>query len=277
MHHLAFFLVENTLTAWLLHPANSPKNLLIHGENYAYLHDKDDLQAAYDDIHARLRGDSKHIAQEHWVIDDAARSALMTLAHHLGNPQAPTWQVFSWAWLTQRLGFPDARAYSEDEESDNTPLRQYILPWLLAAEESGERQQMQAALEREHADASQALATQRQQLEAENTRLRAQNAALQQVDRENLVRFFLALYPRVFNILAPADLALLCGWVQPLNTPAPSPGPGEDTLRTLQKGFRGLNPQMQRQIVELVAHLPQRQKLQPRPEMRELITQLEGQ
>ena len=109
----------------------------------------------------------------------------------------------------------------------------------------------------------------------ENDHLRAQNAALQQVDAERLVSFLPALFPRVFTAIGPADLALLCGRTEPLALPNPYPEPTEETLRTLQKRFRALSQEWQRQIVRFVADLPQRQKLQPRPEMRELVRDLE--
>ena len=50
----------------------------------------------------------------------------------------------------------------------------------------------------------------------------------------------------------------------------------EETLRTLQKRFRVLPLAVQKQIVGFVTSLPQSQKLQSRPEMRELVEELIG-
>lgn len=69
----------------------------------------------------------------------------------------------------------------------------------------------------------------------ENESMRSQNAALQQVDTERLASFLPALFPRVFTVLGAADLALLCGRVEPLAIPNPYPEPSEEALRTLQK------------------------------------------
>ena len=79
----------------------------------------------------------------------------------------------------------------------------------------------------------------------------------------------------MFTVLGAADLALLCGRVDPLSIPNPYPEPSEETLRVLQRDFRALPRQAQREIVGLIERLPQRQKLQPRPEMRELLFELE--
>ena len=114
-----------------------------------------------------------------------------------------------------------------------------------------------------------------EQAQEENERLRAMNAALQQVDAENLVRFLPALYPRIFTVLGAADLALLCGRVEPLAIENPYPEPSEETLRILQKDFRNLPAHLQQQIVDFVKRLPQRQKLNPRTEMREIVSELE--
>lgn len=145
----------------------------------------------------------------------------------------------------------------------------------MTVDDALERQQMKDALEREHQSESERLAAERSHLRRENQRLQAQNAALQQVDAEQLLRFLPALFSRVFTILGAVDLALLCGRVEPLSIPNPYPEPSEETLRTLQKHFRALPRELQARIVRFVAHLPQRQKLAPRPEMRELISELE--
>lgn len=61
----------------------------------------------------------------------------------------------------------------------------------------------------------------------------------------------------------------------PANIPNPYPEPSEETIYVLQKDFRILPRRLQKQIVEFVVRLPQRQKIKPRPEMRDLIFDLE--
>ena len=150
------------------------------------------------------------------------------------------------------------------------------LPWLITADDAAQRQHRQQARESEHHSETERLAAERAALAQENDHLRTQNTALQQVDAERLASFLPALFPRVFTVLGPTDLALLCGRATPLSIPNPYPEPSEETLRTLQRRFHALPHELQKQIVGFVAPLPQRQKLQPRPEMRELVQSLEG-
>lgn len=111
---------------------------------------------------------------------------------------------------------------------------------------------------------------------SQNERLRAQNEALRQVDGERLLTYLPALFPRVFTELSGADLALLTGRVEPYPIPNPYPEPSPETLHTLQRGFRALPREHQREIVGFIAHLPQRQQLRPRPEMQDLVRELES-
>lgn len=67
---------------------------------------------------------------------------------------------------------------------------------------------------------------------------------------------------------------LLCGRVEPLDIQNPCPEPSEETY-VLQKDFRNLPAHLQQQIVDFVKRLPQRQKLNPRTEMREMVSELE--
>ena len=127
----------------------------------------------------------------------------------------------------------------------------------------------------EHQTQSEQLLAERTRLQQENEQLRSQNAALHSVDAEKLLSFLPALFPRVFTVLGATDLALLSGRVEPLSIGSPYDEPSAEALYTLQKRFRALPQQRQKEIVGFVAHLPQRQKLQPRPEMRKLVNELE--
>lgn len=258
-------------------PMTPPHRLKIQGQLTLNASSKAALVEAFLDISERLRGDGFVPSEVHWVIDKQGRSLWKESLPELGDSHSPTtppvavWQKLSWEWLANRFGLSPQQSLENSSfiESD-------VLPWLVTADNSVERQQMQEALERDHQTESQKLAAERIRLQQENERLRAQNVALQQVDAERLVSFLPALFPRAFTVLGATDLALLCKRVEPLPIPNPYPEPSEETLRTLQKQFRTLPLPFQKQIVSFVATLPQRQKLQPRPEMRELIHELEG-
>lgn len=250
------------LAGWQTMPGLPPKALPIKAEPLLRVRDAPSLASAWEDLAKLLHDDGMHTTHTLWIADAPGRQWCTAQA-------LSTWQL-PWEWLAQRFGL-DALA---PWEAPNT-LHTHILPWLTTADDNAQRQQLQHRREREHANETERLAAERAALEQENDHLRAQNAALQKVDPERLVSFLPALFPRVFTAIGPADLALLCGRAEPLAIDNPYPEPSEETLRTLQKQFRALPPQLQQQIVRFVAQLPQRQKLQPRPEMRELVRDLE--
>ena len=251
------------VSAWLAKPGQLPQAVLIKGELCLPVRDADALSSGLSDLHERLRGDGVHIQATHWIADHVARA-------WCSEASLSPWQL-SWEWLSNRFGFGDVSPWD-----DTAALENQVLPWLLAADDGVQREQLQRARDREHADESSRLSSERAMLERENEHLRAQNAALQQVDAERLASFLPALYPRVFTIIGPADLSLLCGRIEPISLPSPYPEPVEETLRVLQKRFRALQPSLQKQIVDFVTSLPQSQRLQARPEMRELIEELKG-
>lgn len=268
--HLILVLHGNQLAAWQASALGSkPKVLEIKGEIRLPVRDVRSLDSARADIAERLRGDGIDVAYTHWLADANGRqwcADCVAKTDNMGND----WQILAWEWLAERFGFGDASPWETGE-----PLVSQVLPWLITADDAAQRQHLQRARESEHRSETEQLAAQRNALTQANERLRAENAALQQVDVERLVGFLPALFPRVFTVLGPTDLALLCGRVEPLSIPNPYPEPSEETLRTLQRGFRALPLQLQQQIVRFVARLPQRHKLQPRAEMRELVQTLE--
>ena len=272
--HLILVLHGNQLAAWQASALGSkPKALRIKGDTRAAVRDARTLETARADIADRLRGDGINVAYTHWLADAGGRqwcADCMAKTDNAGNTGNPTWQILSWEWLAERFGFGDASPWETAEL-----LVSQVLPWLVTADDAAQRQHLQLARESEHRSETEQLATERSVLLQANERLRAENAALQQVDVERLVTFLPALFPRVFTVLGPTDLAQLCGRVEPLSIPNPYPEPSEETLRTLQRGFRALPLQLQQQIVRFVARLPQRHKLQPRAEMRELVQTLE--
>ncbi len=250
------------LASWQAMPGLPPKALPIKSETRLRVGDASSLASAWEDLADRLRGDGMHTTPPLWIADAPGRQ-------WCAEQKLAAWQL-PWEWLAQRFGL-DAVAPWDVPDT----LHTHILPWLATADDSAQRQQLQQRRENEHANETERLAAERAALAQENDHLRAQNAALQQVDAERLVSFLPALFPRVFTAIGPADLALLCGRAEPLALPNPYPEPAEETLRTLQKRFRALPQELQKQIVRFMADLPHSQKLQPRPEMRELVRDLE--
>lgn len=267
--HLVLVLHANELAAWQASPGGKPKALPIKGEQRLSVRNAQTLESAHADIAERLRGNGAQLTCTHWLVDAGGRQWCADSAGKVGN--AATWQLLAWEWLADRFGLGNATPWEAQET-----FTAQILPWLTTADDSRQRQQLQHASEREHHTETERLAAERAALAQENDRLRGQNAALQQVDVERLASFLPALFPRVFTVLGPVDLALLCGQVTPLSIPSPYPELSEEALRALQRRFRALPHELQKQIVGFVAPLPQRQKLQPRPEMRELVQSLEG-
>lgn len=270
---IVILLISDQLCVWKVAPYSRAQRVQIQGELVFKVTSQDSLLDAYSDLVERLRGEGDNPSEFHWIISQNARSLWQTFQEKITQDgcAAVIWQCLSWEWLAARFGFnvlPDLTKPHQIESQ--------LLTWLVTMDSENERQQMQDVLEREHQTEAERLAVERLRLHQENERLQAQNTALQQVDTERLVRFLPALYARVFTVLGAADLALLCGRVEPLDIPNPYPEPSEETLRVLQRQFRILPRDLQVQIVRFVANLPQRQKLLSRPEMRELIGELEG-
>jgi len=266
---LLILLVDQKVAAWCLDPSAAPRRLPIQGQAQLGVCTAEALIGAYKDLAERLL--DVPVDKIHWLVDHQGRTLC---GEHWprgdGFPVLTAWQLLAWEWLAERFGLSDTSPWNCPEfiESD-------LLPWLLIADDATERRQMQEALAREHRSASERLADQRLLLEEENQRLREQNSALRQVDAERLVSYLPALFPRVFTVLGAGDLALLCGKVEPLQIPNPFPEPSEEALHKLQRAFRALPRNYQRQIVGLVSEWLQRKQLKPRPEMRDLLDELE--
>lgn len=265
---LALALLANELSAWLLVPGRAPRSLPLHNQPKLNVKQAQDIAAAYHDVTERLRDEGTNIREAHCLADAAGRNLWVASLPLL--EQLPPWQLLAWEWLAERFGLGDALPRDVCRFIENE-----LLPWLVVADDAAERQQMREARDREHHSESERLAAERHTMQQENKRLREQNVALQQVDAERLVCYLPAIFPRVFTVLGATDLALLCGRVEPLPIPSPYPEPSRETLFVLQKDFKALPLKLQRQIVAFVARLPQRQKLQPHPEMRDLLRELE--
>lgn len=264
---LTLVLVGGELSALLFVAGGHLRSLPVHGERRLRTDSAVQIEAALADLGERLQGEGVRVEQLHWLADLHGRQCL-TAWHPTGTLSGSFWQVLAWEWLASRFG-------CEPGYPDEDFLQGELLPWLLSADDVEDRRRLQAARQQVHLSEAGRLAAERAALQRENEMLRAQNGALQQIDAERLASFLPALFARVFTVLGAADLALLCGRVEPLAIPNPYPEPSEETLRVLQRDFRALPRQAQRQIAGLIERLPQRQKLQSRPEMRELLFELE--
>lgn len=268
---LAIVCVENRLAAWYLAPSSVPRSLNIHGQRQLDVTAPEILTSAYIDLSDRLRDEGISVVQVHWLIDRNGRTHLEIDFPQRQGHSSTSWQVLAWEWIAEHFGLNEATLW----ESPNW-LESHFLPWLTTAGDATDRHDMLGALANTYRTESERLASECAKLELENKCLREQNTALQQVDMERLASFLPALFQRVFTVLSGSDLALLCGRLEPVRIPNPYPEPSEESLRRLQKNFRSLPRQIQQQIADFVAQLPQRQKLQPRPEMRELLHELES-
>lgn len=264
---LTLVLVGGELSALLFVAGERLRSLPVHGERRLRTESAVQIEAALADLGERLQGEGVRVEQLHWLADLHGRQCL-TAWHATGTLSGSFWQVLAWEWLACRFGCEPGYPAEDFLEGE-------LLPWLLSADDVEERRHLLAARQQVHLSEAGRLAAERAVLQRENEMLRAQNSALQQIDAERLASFLPALFARVFTVLGAADLALLCGRVEPLAIPNPYPEPSEETLRVLQRDFRALPRQAQWQIVGLIERLPQRQKLQSRPEMRELLSELE--
>lgn len=270
MNTLVFLLSQGAVIAWRLEPKKAPIRCKIQAETCFKVDSAAALAEAFRDVLARLRGDGITPSHVHWLFDDASRALWAEAAPQLlsGGYVA---QGLAWEWLAERFALSIA-----PDLTDVALIESRLLPWFLSLENDSEREHMQAALLQEHQSESARLEHERQRLQQENERLRTQNAAIEHIDTERLLSFLPALFSRVFTVLGAVDLAALCGRVEPFNIENPYPEPSAETLHTLQRRFRALPQETQRQILSFVRELPQYQKLNLRPEMRAHIAELEN-
>ena len=261
---------DNKLQALLQQGYSKAQVVPIYGDIEYKISNAKSITAALDDLDKRIKSNNQQLSFLYWLVDKPS-SPVWQLASNTNDYQQfitnTAWQYLSWEWLSTRFN-------SKNGITDKSLIEQ-VIPWLVSMDDAAEQERMQKALEQEHQNESERLAAERATLRVQNEQLKAENAALRQVDKELLVTFLPALFARVFTILGAADLALLCGSVQPLNIPSPFPEPSTEALRVLQKKFRSLPKAAQLDVVQLVQHLPHRQRLNVRPEMRELVSELE--
>lgn len=272
---LILLLLKNDLAAWFLEPGEALlRDQSIEGESgWFSCGDKPErLMQGMMDLRERLSDELSKAPLLELIYDQASQAvlekALPKLSGFLHHSQ---WQIQRWEPLAERSGL----AGNAVQRPALDFIAQNVWPLLLAADDQSQRQHLQDATQREHLHLSDQLQAERQQLEKDNAKLKAQYNALKRIDGEQLITYLPALFPRVFTVLGGQDLALLTGRPEPYVLPNPYPEPSEETRFILQRDFRALPPELQRQIVAFVARTPQRQHLQPRPEMRELVAELE--
>ncbi len=223
---------------------------------------------------ARERSRLDGTAAVHWVADAEGRKLLLKALEKLKladkHAQHP-WQIIDWAWLRARFALDAPAPWDCD-----AVWRSEVLPWLACAETRERARELNEALTREYQGKREALEAELERLRQENARLSRQNAALRRMDIEPLLAFLPALYEKVFTVLGPADLALLCGQVEPPAIPNPYPEPSAETLHVLQQDFLALPREKQREIVGFVFRLPQRRRLTVRAKLREPVRQIEA-
>lgn len=269
--HLLLFLTDQKLSVWLYGKGLTPKSVPVQKQEAITIKSGQQLTNAWEDVSKRLHDEGRVLDQIHWVGDLAGIDLITAANPHKDDSIKPAaWQILSMNWLMSRVG-----ASAGNAAPDQKWIKEILLPWLITEKHADERQHMQSVLAEEHEKKSTQLLREREVLKRENERLQAQNAALQQVDAERLARFLPALYSRVFTVLGGADLALLCGSVEPLNLPNPYPEPTEETLKVLQRDYRNLPRMHQQEIAGFISRFPHAQKLQVRPEMRDFLRDLQ--
>ena len=268
---LVLMLLDQHLTAWLALPGSAPREQRIEGESGGMpCRTGDVLVQGLGDLRDRLGHELGTEPALELLYDDASRTLLTTALPRLVANSA--WQVHRWEPLAARCGRPR----EEKRRPAGDWIAEQVLPLLLARDDAHARQQMQATAQREHASLTEQLQAERARLQRENDTLRAHNDAMRQVDAERLIVFLPALFARVFSEVGGQDLALLTGRIEPYPLPNPYPEPSPETLHEMQRRFRALPRELQQQVVGFTRRLPQRGRLKPRPEMRELILQLES-
>lgn len=266
---VVILLVQDYLAAWTLSANQVPVELPIEGEKqWLACTNGERLSQALADIDSRLGG---HYPLQ-LIYDAKSQSTLeAALPKLLVQLSKRGWQILSYEHLAKRCTLT-----VNAELPKRSLVAEQLLPMLLAADNATERQKLQAATHREHEALTQQLKLDREQIMQDNERLSAQNAILRRVDAEQLMSYLPALFPRVFTIIDGNELALLAGRIEPFKIANPYPEPSQETLHQLQRHFKALPIEIQRQIVGFVSRLPHRQQLTPRPEMRSLIEQLEA-
>lgn len=269
---IILLLMGNALAAWCARTGEIPRNCPIEGElGWTPCTSPEQLVRALADLRERL---ASELGPGHRLelLYAADHCNLLTSALPQLDLMDCCWQVQLWELLAARVG----NLHSKGNKPSCDWVAENVLPLLLANEDASTRELLQEATRLEHASLTEQLQAEHIELQRANNVLSAQIAALRCVDAERLITYLPALYPRIFTEIGGHDLAMLTGRPEPYALPNPYPEPSPETLQTLQRDFRALPREFQRQIVAFLARMPQRQRIKPRPEMSELVLQLES-
>ena len=240
----------------------------LHGEDWYALHGADALARVLDELDARLnQSDQLAGCTLHLICDQAALPWLADVGRALAARRCGRWQVLQWDPLRDRATRLGGQAPATPRPAPDW-LRQRLLPVLEASFDyqdealAAER----ARAEQQHAETLESLRADRLRLEAEIATQREQLAALQRPAIDDLLTYLPAIYRNLFGAIAPQDLALLTGSLQPPQIASPWPEPSHDTLHALQSRLRKLPPQRAAQLRDFCRQLPH--PLELRAEMR---------
>lgn len=275
--HLVLLLCAQNLAAWFIpHPSQPPVRLPIEGERLLPVADAEAWIDALHALRARLKDEGHAIGALHLLVDGpgrtVAKEALARLLATLFAPaDEPPWQLLAWEFLARLHDLPLASPWSEEARIENA-----LIPWLVHRNVAETLAHEAQRLAEEKQRLVTAFDADRARLRAEIERLRSQRDALRQLDCERMATFLPALYEAFFHHVSPQDLALLCGRLEPPRIPNPWPEPTPEVLRKLQKDFRALPPEVQREIIAFAKQIPAASALRVRSEMRDLFESHEG-
>lgn len=203
----------------------------------------------------------------HLLYGQADIPLLDNVAQDMTDVRCTHWQVLEWEPLRDRAAVLAGGGPNNARPGTDWLLR-HLLPVLQATfdyqEDALAAERVRA--EHAHADTLESLRADRLRLEAEIAAQRAQLAALQRPELEEIVTFLPALYRNVFGTIAPHDLTLLAGGLDVPRIASPWPEPTPDTVQALQVRLRKLPAQRATQLRNFCRDLPH--KLEPRAEMR---------
>lgn len=265
---LAILLLDGHAASFSHQASSTWQHERLHGEDWCSLTDECDLASALRELNARINHSNKLADFTlHLVYDQATQPWLAEVGKNLATVGCTNWQILQWLPLRDRASAltgktPDATRPSIDW------LRQGMLPILEAtfAYQKDALAAEYARAEQAHVETLESLRSDRLQLETEIATQRAQLAALQRPEMDDLLAYLPALYRNVFGSLAPHDLALLAGRTEAPHIPSPWPEPAPDTLKALQSRLRKLPEQRAAQLRDFCQQLPH--KLELRAEMR---------
>jgi hypothetical protein len=256
---LIFVIAEGSLIALQRSGDTLPTFCPVHAEEgWQPVKNAKAMKVALHDINSRFYGQVCSICLIY--TDDS-----LELIHEFSSWDSPKswhWQWLRWAAFMGSSPIPNLES-----------LRQVIIPELLQhfTRSTNDHEPMRLGSSQETICSSsddRDISILEEKIRLLEEKLRSIN----QVDCERLLTYLPALYRRVFTVIGPVDLAMLCGRVEPFNIPSPYPEPSDETLRQLQRQFLALPLEKQLEIIGFSSRLSLR--LEVRREMQEIVFRL---